>query len=325
VTERSAAPLAATTREDVRSHAEIEESSHRGHLVVVADGDVAGHLGDPDLITFVRSTAKPFQATACLELLDLDGPTLTPAEIAVAWASHRAEPGHVRAVRRILGRSATLPDQLSCPPATGDADPGATPARVLHNCSGKHALFALAGLEQGTDRSRLLDPDGPLQRVVLATLADVLGPPAAIAVDGCGAPAVAIPLVALARGFAALATDDRFARVRDAGFAHPDLVGGSGRLESALLAAGVVAKVGAEGVFAASWTGPDGRAHGLAIKAADGAARAATAATIALLADLQVVPRATWTPDPVLGGGHPVGRVRAAPEVHALATELRQR
>jgi L-asparaginase II len=313
-------PIAEVTRRDERRGDHHVESAHRGTVVLTdGDGAVLAALGDPQRSTFVRSTAKPFQAATCLELLDLSGGEPSTAEVAVAWASHRGERQHIDAVRRLLARSATPAERLTCPPDRPEADPGATPARILHNCSGKHALFALAGTEQACPQDRLLDADGPLQRPVLAGVEAALGPFDAVAVDGCGAPAVAVPLSRLARGYASLASEPRWARVRDAGLAHPWLVGGGGRLESELLAAGLVAKVGAEGVFAVGWVDERGRSRGLAVKAEDGATRAAAAATIELLEALGVVKTDLWRPSAPQGGGRPVGHVRARPEVLRLA------
>ncbi|GGI07618.1 asparaginase [Egicoccus halophilus] len=304
-------PLAEVTRRDERSGRELVESVHLGHAVLTGpDGEVLAAVGDPSLPTYVRSAAKPLQATACLEVLG-DSRRPSPPELAVGWASHRGEARHVDAVRDLLHRSGTTPEQLTCPPASPQADPGATPARILHNCSGKHALFALAGAQQGTDRAGLLDPDGPLQRLVLARLADGLGPLLAVAVDGCGAPAVAVELAGLARAFGRIAVDDDHRPVREAGFAHPGLVGGEGRLESALLGAGVVAKVGAEGVYGVGWQAADGSPRGFAVKATDGATRGVAALTVALLTALGVVPADVWVAPPPLGGGEPVGAVRA--------------
>ncbi|MTV24459.1 asparaginase [Nitriliruptoraceae bacterium ZYF776] len=316
---RDPAPLIEVTRRDARDGAEVVESVHAGDLVVV-DGDGRTHvaLGDPHRPTFVRSTSKPFQATACLELLALSGGTPTPPEIAVSWASHRGEPQHVSTVRRLLARSATEPAQLTCPASPSEADPGAVPAPILHNCSGKHALFALAGQHQGTTRERLLDLDGPLQRVVLGAVEDALGPVSAIGIDGCGAPAVAVPLAALAGAYVDLLVADRWASVREAGLAHPQLVGGEGRLESALLAEGVVAKVGAEGVFAAAWRGRDGTPFGVAVKITDGTARAATTAVWSLLAAREVVPADRWVPDHPRSGETVVGRIRATDTLRAV-------
>ena len=312
--------LTSVTRRDVTTGEQVVESVHTGHLVLTGpDGEVIGAIGDPEVVTFARSTAKPFQATACLELLALSGGTPTPAEIAVAWSSHRAEPVHVEAVRRLLKRSATPARDLTCPPARGEHDPAAVPAPILNDCSGKHAMFALAGTHQGTERGDLLTPDGPLQRVVIGVLAEAFGPPRAIGVDGCGAPAVAVPLVAIARAYARLVTEPRWEAVRAAGFARPDLVGGEGRLETALLAEGVVAKPGAEGVFAAAWVGRDGSPRGLAVRTADGAHRSTEAAVAALLTDLGVVPPNTWLPPAPLGGGRSAGEVVVADAVRELA------
>ena len=314
--------LVETTRRDVGGGEHVVESRHRGHLVVVSPGEQAA-LGDPGHLTFVRSAAKPFQATACLELLD-DAP-LTDDELAVAWASHRGEPRHLEAVRALLSRSSTSPTGLTCPRATPQDEPGAEPARLAHNCSGKHALFALAGRALGVVQEDLLDPVGPLQTHVLAHLDEALGPTRAVGVDGCGAPAVAVPLEGLARGFLRLVTDDRYRPVRRAGLTRPDLVGGTDRLESALLAHGVVAKPGAEAVFGAAWLDDEGGPWAVALKVEDGASRAASACLHALVAELGVVPSDVWSPPPVLGGGRPEGVVRAAPPVIEFAHGLRRR
>lgn len=314
--------LAEVTRRDVRRDAQVVESTHRGHVVVVGpEGTTVGALGDPDRPTFVRSAAKPFQATASLELAGELADDVTDAEVAVGWASHRGEPDHLEAVRTLLCRSGTDPDALTTPPAAPQHDPAAPPTRIGHNCSGKHALFALAGRAVSVPRAALLDRDGPLQTSVLAVLADVLGEPLAVAVDGCGAPAVQVPLRRLAEGFRRLWLEDRWARARRAGLAHPRLVGGEGRLESALLASGVLAKGGAEGVYGASWRDGDD-AWGVAVKAEDGNVRGSSAALHGLLHLAGIVPFDVWRPDPVLGGGIVQGEVRPGVGIRDLAERV---
>ena len=199
--------LAEVTRHD--GGGERVESRHRGHLVVVGPRPLRHGRGETEV--FVRSAAKPFQATACLEVLAEHGPVapgdLTGAEVAVAWASHRGEQRHLAAVRRLLARSGTPAEALTCPPALPEADkawppasPGEPPSRLRFNCSGKHALFALAGRGLGISGQDLLDPDGPLQRRVLAVIRAACGPVVGVGVDGCGAPAVVLPLQGLATG-----------------------------------------------------------------------------------------------------------------------------
>lgn len=313
--------VAEVTRRDVVTDRALVESVHAGHLVVTrGDGSTVLAAGQADLPVYARSAVKPFQAAASLEVLG--DPELTSAEVAVAWASHRGEAAQVAAVRRLLERSGCTPEQLTCPAATAEATPGAAPSRLQHNCSGKHALFALAGPVLGCRGPALLDPEGPLQRVVLGKLAGWLGPATGLGVDGCGAPAVVVPLHRLAGAFASLAVAPQLQVVRAAGLANPALVGGEGRLESALLRAGVVAKVGAEGVYGVGFRTPDGRPVGLAISAADGAVRGVAAVVATLLETAGVVPAGTWAPPPPLGGGRPVGQVRPSPLVRELAEHL---
>ena len=45
----------------------ITESRHRGHVVAVEpDGNIVASLGFPPTVTFLRSSAKPFQAMPLL-------------------------------------------------------------------------------------------------------------------------------------------------------------------------------------------------------------------------------------------------------------------
>lgn len=300
--------LVEVTRRD-RSGREVVESTHRAHVAVVdASGQVVAGLGDPDRLTYLRSAVKPFQAAACLQLLDDGGAGLTAPELAVAWASHRAEPRHLEAVAALLARSGTSPDDLTCPPTSGEDDPSAPAERRRFNCSGKHALFALAGAALGDRGQAVIDPDGQVQRHVLSAMDRWLLPAEAVAVDGCGAPAVALPLWGLAKGFAQLPIDQAFDRVVHAGLEHPGLVGGEGRPETSLLEAGVIAKPGAEGVFGLAVPTAQGWL-GVAVKVEDGASRAAGTIAVGVTAALGG-PRVAWRHPAPTGGGEPQGHVR---------------
>ncbi len=305
--------LAEATRRDEVAGRDLVESTHVGHVVVTVDDEVRLSLGDPDRPTFSRSSVKPVQAGVCLEILAEHGwPDGRPAarEIAIGWASHRAEDVHLRATTTLCGRAGITVDDLTCPPDLRPDDPGDGFQRIHHNCSGKHALFALAGRAMGVGREDLLDRQGPLQQRILRVVDEVFGPTDAVGVDGCGAPAVRAPLVGLARGFGHLAADDRWKQVREAAFQHPVLIAGTGWLDSHLLAHGTVAKRGAEGVRAAGWVA-HGHRVGVALKVEDGADRGADAALAAIA---QAAGRwvGDWVPAAMTGGGRRVGEVRAA-------------
>jgi L-asparaginase II len=325
---RGPVPLVEVTRRDVASGSEVVESVHLGHLVAVdGGGSITHEAGDAQLVVFPRSALKPLQATLCLELLDTVGIELTDEEIAVGWASHRAEPAQLAAVRTLLSRAGVtdgdVEDVLTCPRAPIPDDPSAPRSHLAHNCSGKHALFALTAHALGfpTDRATLLAHDGPLQSRLIDGLEEMLGRVDAVGVDGCGAPALALPLIAIARAFVRLAAEDRYSRVRRAGLAHPALVAGHERgsggtrrpvVDTALLSVGVVAKRGAEGVLAAGWSSGTGPAGGIAVKASDGSMRGAATAVVAHLEALEVVPAGTWREAPPLGGGVAAGSITSA-------------
>jgi L-asparaginase II len=149
--------------------------------------------------------------------------------------------------------------------------------------------------------------DHPLQRAVAERLAALAGRDArAIGVDGCGVPTFAYRLNEAALIFARLYADAP--RALDAMRAHPFLVAGTGRLCSAILGSvpGVVIKVGAEGMFCGALVD---EGIGFALKARDGAVRAADAAVLATLRFLGAAVPDALRPAAVLGGGVPVGAV----------------
>jgi L-asparaginase II len=297
----------------------VVESVHRGHLVVLApDGSARMRRGEPDGTFFPRSSLKLVQAVAMLRSgLDLDGELL-----ALACASHSGEPDHLSGVRRILaGAGLDEADLQNTPALPLDADAatawviaGNKPTRLTQNCSGKHAAMLATCVAAGWDRAAYLDPAHPLQRAIRATVAELTGDgdPAHVTIDGCGAPLFSSTPAGLARAFARIATAPAGTpehRVAAAVRAFPWWLGGTGRFPTMLIEAvpGLVAKDGAEGVFAAAL--PDGGA--LAVKIADGSPRPLPPVVTALLGTLGVTGLGDIGEVPVLGHGEPVGEVEA--------------
>ncbi len=312
--------LTELTRDDVVTGTAWVESRHHGHLVLVGPEGRTLALGDPDRVTYLRSTLKPFQTRACLDLLADAGVDLglDSSDLAISWASHRGEARHVSAVRSLLRRGGLDETALTCPPDRDAAREESSPRPVLHNCSGKHALFAVTGAALGIPKEERLAIDGRLQRPVIDHVRGLLGEVTAIAVDGCGAPAIAAPLRTLADAFRLLIDEPGHAAVARAGLTWPGLIGGVGRFESAMLEHGVVAKLGAEGVYGLAFTTSSGT-WGLGVKAEDGHPRGAATAALAVLEELGVVETGAWSERAPQGGGRDAGTVRAAAGVRAAA------
>src|SRR4051794_15471066 len=282
-------PLAYVTRSG------FVEGMHQGSAVVVgADGRLEVGHGDPGAAMLPRSALKPLQSLAMLRAgLPLDGELL-----ALATASHSGEPFHLAGVDRILEAAGLTEDALQNSP---DLPLGAEerlrwlrsssrPTARAQNCSGKHAAMLATCRLNGWPEASYRDPGHPLQRLVADTVAELAGEPvAATAVDGCGAPALAISLTGLARAFGRLATaapDSTEGRIAVAIRTHPQWLGGTDREVTDLIRAvpGLIAKDGAEAVYAAAV--PDGRA--VALKIADGSERARQVVMVALLQRLGV-------------------------------------
>ena len=306
----------------ITSRSGLDESVHFGAVVALAaDGSLAFAAGNPRAVVYPRSAIKPLQALAMVRA----GLSLPSDLLALVCASHDGSPLHVAAVQRVLATAGLGPDALantaSLPSDEEAAHDvvrrGGGPTPLFMNCSGKHSGMLATCVHNGWRHdSDYLSPAHPLQQLITATVDDVCGEPHThIGIDGCGAPTHAMPLVALARAFRAIATgsagpagDEVYAAMR----AHPEMVSGE-RRDVALLMRGIpglLAKDGAEGVYALAL--PDGRA--LAIKIADGGDRARPAVLLAVLRMLGV-DVAALVPQlevPIMGHGHPVGTVRTA-------------
>jgi L-asparaginase II len=297
------------------------ESVHRGSVVVLdAAGEVAAAAGDVEGPVFPRSSAKPLQAVGMLRA----GLRLSdPADLALVCASHFGEEFHVARVRALL-RSAGLDESaLRCPPDLPLSEAarhavlaaGGGRARVLMNCSGKHAGMLLTCRAAGWAAEEYYHVEHPLQERLRAAFEDLTGHPAAAdGVDGCGAPVFATPLRGLAASFLRLVSAEPGAverSVADAMRAHPQIVAGTGAPDTRLMGEvpGLLAKGGAEGVVAVAVPG----VGAVALKIDDGAMRARMPVLVSALHRLAVVAPglAALAEEPILGGGVAVGTIRS--------------
>ena len=280
---------------------EMLESLHLGHAVIARpDGTVVEAWGEPALTVFPRSSCKMIQALPLVEA----GLESAPSRLALACASHNGAAIHVDGVTDWLGDLGLSEADMRCG-AHQPRDPGesrrlvredAAPDQRHNNCSGKHTGFLALTRHLGAD-AEYVDPTHPVQRAVRAAFEETTGETSpGFAIDGCSAPNFATSLTGLARAMArfAAATGDGDGRdramhaLRTAMVAHPDLVAGEGRACTALMRDmhGTAVKTGAEGVYVAMLPDAPQGPLGVALKAADGATRAAETAIAALLVRL---------------------------------------
>ncbi len=278
------------------------------HEVAVAiqdcDGVLQAATGDPDLIVHVRSAAKPFQALPLVEDGVMEAFDISARELALACASHNSEQYQVATVSRWMQRCGLQEEQLVCGshrPLANDLGfrrhdgtwedvELAQPSRVASNCSGKHTGMLSLAKFHGWDEAGYAVDGHPVQercRSVISSWFDVPSDDVRGAVDGCGVVSWAVPLRAIATGYARMANaDGPMQTIVSAMMTHPELVAGKRRLCTALMKAypgKVLAKVGAGGVYGVALLD---RGLGVAIKVLDGDPKATAVALLAVLDSL---------------------------------------
>ncbi|MFJ3958301.1 asparaginase [Arthrobacter sp. NPDC090010] len=310
------------------------ESRHIGSAVVLSgDGHVVTALGDIDAPVFARSTLKPFQTLASMRA----GVPLRGAQVALASASHIGSLEHLDVVEGMLRAGGNTENALQCPEAWPEDETARNwlvrtekgKRRAAFNCSGKHAAFLWACSENEWSKAGYLEPNHPLQRLVLSVVEEFTGERVAhLGTDGCGAPVAAVSLTGLARAYSRLAkapgdkhADARAATIATSMLDYPWAVQGVGRANTVVLdELGVLAKLGAEGVMAMAT--PSGVS--VALKVLDGNLRAASLVALTLLTAAGALEASRVAAvlekivEPVLGGAHPVGRLRLGTPVMSL-------
>lgn len=268
----------------------VLETVHRGTISVMQpDGSEIAAVGDIRQPIFWRSSAKPFQAMALILTGAAGALGLTDAELAVACSSHSGQAAHTAAVESILDKAGVQADALQCgihrplhgPTSDGLLRADVPPTAIHNNCSGKHAAMLATAKYMGWPLASYRDPNHPLQRLILHTVATFAGlseEHIGRAVDGCGVPVFRAPVWSLALAFARLVSPSCIpsdyagaaGRIVRAMTSHPLMVGGTGRFDSDFMAAlggRAVAKGGAQGV---EGVGLGDQEIGLGLKISDG-------------------------------------------------------
>ena len=248
---------------------ELVESVHHVSVAVVdAKGRLIAASGNPAVPAWWRSAAKPFQALPLLADGAAERFGLDEEELALACGSHSSEAAHLAVVRRFMGKAGVTEAQLSCgthtplSPAVARAVTcgSATPTPAWSNCSGKHTGMLALARHHGWPLEGYHAAGHPVQKRIITEIARWSGVAAAdleLAVDGCTAVCFGLPVQAMALAYARLGASEEPAarRVVAAMMAHPLMVAGTGRLCTDLMTAwpgGIVAKIGAEGVYGAA-------------------------------------------------------------------------
>ncbi len=281
----------------IATRAGITESVHQAAIAVVdRDGRLVAQWGDPETITFLRSSAKPIQALPLIESGARDHFHITDSELALICGSHAGSDDHVATLQGLLSKIGVSEGDLLCGVQLPKDRPsldrlkaaGSGPSAAHHNCSGKHAGMLAQSVYLGEPIASYLDPDGEVQNriiQVVSVMANLDITEIGMGIDGCSAPNFAMPLTSAAQMYARIADPSGLPEGREAACgqvfsamtSHPVMVSNTGRFDTELMLAmegHVLAKGGAEGFLGIAvkpgtiWEGSP--ALGIAMKVADG-------------------------------------------------------
>ena len=263
------------------TRAGIIESRHHGLVCLTGpDGKLIQEHGNSRKLIYPRSAVKPLQALAMRRA----GLNLSGAQLAMSSASHQGTPEHTAIVLSILEDSGLTESDLLCPvawpgnPAARAA--AASETRAAFNCSGKHAAFLATCVKNGWDTKTYLQPEHPLQKLIVEVIEEFSGEKIPLSTfDGCGAPLHLMTLQGLARSIGKFAETET--EIRDAMLQNPWVVDDRGASDTSVMEKGMLAKIGAEGVFVIGLAS----GHGVAVKVADGSMRPAGLAALKMLAN----------------------------------------
>ncbi|WP_350343422.1 asparaginase [Proteinivorax tanatarense] len=286
----------------------ITESQHRGNIAVVnSKGELEYSVGDPQLVSYWRSSAKPIQVIPVVDSGAMKEYGITKRELALFCSSHSGEDIHTQGVFSVLDKLGFTEQELDCgshPPLNKEAaaklkDSNKKETNVHCNCSGKHSGMLVLCKKRGYDikNDDYTSLNHPLQQELLEISAKFCKYPKediVIGIDGCGVPVYGMPIFNWALAYSYLADpkenelieENVIQTITDAMIENPDMVGGTDRFCTDLMKAGngnLVAKAGAEGVYC---VGIKDQKRGIAVKMEDGMPRGRQAAVVETLRQL---------------------------------------
>jgi len=280
------------------------ESIHVAYAVVVnGEGEIVYSSGDPHYLTCVRSTLKPFQASATVKEGATKAVGLTPAESALMCASHNGEDIHVKTAESMLKKIGYDTSYYEC----GTHFPYDKESKIkliqndekasaLHNnCSGKHAGMLCLAKHLQIDPKGYTDLNHPVQQLIMEQVkrfSELDEFP--LAIDGCSAPVPFLPLFNIALMYQKFAGGnyDELNTLFDAITSNPYLIAGQDRFDTDFIkamAGNAVTKVGGEGVRGVGIRTAKGETYGVALKVLDGNQRCSPIATMAVLDELDLL------------------------------------
>jgi len=280
------------------------ESRHQIHAAVFdSNQQLTASVGNPDFLTYFRSSAKPYQTLTLFRTGVIDHFNFSDLEISLITASHNGENFHVEAVRNILAKIGLDESYLKCgfhlpyfPKATEEFYTRKSESSpIYNNCSGKHAGMLAACIFHNYDLTTYLQPDNPHQKSikkVVAEFSQLSEDKIQVAIDGCGVPVFYLSLSQMAKmnvNFS-ISSEPAIQKIRSSIVNFPEYLAGTNRFDTDFIrvfSGRAITKVGAEAIQSFIFFDP--QPFGIVVKCEDGNIRGVETAAVEILRQLKLI------------------------------------
>lgn len=239
----------------------LVEQEHRGFVVLANKEKSIDFVGDSkDYPFYMRSCAKPLQASLIIDYSMDKAYDMTEEEIALCCASHAGEKIHTDIAQTLLKKFGLSESDLKC----GLHKPlsktrqiemiiNKEPETQLHNnCSGKHIMMLGLCKINNWGLENYYKPNHPLQIEIIKKINNLcdINKNYPTTTDGCGVPIVSMPLENMLKGYLNLFCDKKYEKIKNAFLNNPYIIGGEDRTDTFIMqnSKNIIAKVGAGGL-----------------------------------------------------------------------------
>lgn len=239
----------------------LVDQEHYGFIVLADKKRAFDFTGDAKNYPFyLRSCAKPLQASLLIDYEMDKFYDMTEEEIAICCASHAGEEIHVQTAFNLLNKIGLNESYLKCglhkplskTEQTKMVLSGASEHPLQNNCSGKHVMMLGLCKMKGWDLATYDSPDHPLQVAIKKKVYELckVAKEYPVTTDGCGVPIVSMPLTNMLHGYLNLFCNPKYEKIKNAFLNHPYIIGGEDRTDTKIIeySENIVAKVGAGGL-----------------------------------------------------------------------------
>lgn len=239
----------------------LVEQEHFGYIVLCNKEKVIGTTGETNNYPFyLRSCAKPLQASLLIDFGMDKFFNMTENEIALCCASHAGEEIHTETAKGLLQKIGLEPNALKCglhkPLSKTEQKKlllnGETENIFHNNCSGKHIMMLGLCVMNGWDLLTYDDINHPLQKLIKQKIYDLceVKQNYPITSDGCGVPIHSMPLANMVKGYLNLFCNPIYKKITNAFLNNPYIIGGEDRTDTKIIqnSKNIIAKVGAGGL-----------------------------------------------------------------------------